>query len=139
MSTWRIKRTSPKQKVEKCITGALKPWTSSLKASSCITNLCSGQRSVESIWRLQQFLNLPQHQKTWVADFQGHDLRVHYKFYKMQTDAVNLAKVTKLLHMVDSGNFEDTYSKDFDTIKPELEDSELDESARFARFENLPH
>ena len=26
-----------------------------------------------------QFLNLPQHQKTWVVDFLGHDLKVHNK------------------------------------------------------------
>ena len=58
-----------------------------------------------------QFLNLPQHQRTWVADFLGHDLRVHDKYYRMHTDAVNLAKVTKLLYMVDSGKLEDAYSK----------------------------
>ena len=38
-----------------------------------------------------QFLNLPQHQRTWVADFLGHDLWVH----------------DKLLYMVDSGKLED--------------------------------
>ena len=75
-----------------------------------------------------QFLNLPQHQRTWVADFLGHDLRVDDKYYRMHTDAVNLAKVTKLLYMVDSGKLEQAYSKDLDTIQPTLEDGELDDS-----------
>ena len=81
-----------------------------------------------------QFLNLPQHQRTWVADFLGHDLRVH-EFYRMHTDAINLAKVTKLLYVVDSGKLEDAYSKDLDTIQPTLEDGELDDSISFVVFE----
>ena len=76
---------------------------------------------------------------TWVADYLGHDLRVHDKYYKLQTDAVNLAKVTKLFYMVDSDKLENAYSKDLDTIQPTLEDSELDDSVRFARCENLTH
>ena len=84
-----------------------------------------------------QFLNLPQHQRTWVADFLGHGLRVHDKYYRMHTDAVNLAKVTKLLYMVDSGKLEDAYSKDLDTIQPTLDDGELDDSVTFLVFENI--
>ena len=84
-----------------------------------------------------QFLNLPQHQRTWVADFLGHDLRVHDKYYRMHTDAVNLAKVTKLLYMVDSGKLEDAYSRDLDTIQPTLDDGELDDSVSFLVFENI--
>ena len=84
-----------------------------------------------------QFLNLPQHQRTWVADFLGHDLRVHDKFYRMRTDAVNLAKVTKLLYMVDSGKLEDAYSKDLGTIQPTLDDGGRDDSVSFVVFENI--
>ena len=50
-----------------------------------------------------QFLNLPQHQRTRVAEFLGQDLRVHGKYYRMHTDAVKQAKVSKLFYMVDSG------------------------------------
>ena len=84
-----------------------------------------------------QFLNLPQHQRTWVADFLGHELRVHDNYYRMHTDAVNLAKVTKMLYMVDSGKPEDSYSKDLDTIQPTLDDGELDDSVSFLVFENI--
>ena len=52
----------------------------------------------------------------------------------MHTDAVNLAKVTKLLYMVDSGKLEDAYSKDLDTFQPTLEDGD---SVSFVVFENI--
>ena len=71
----------------------------------------------------------------WVADFLGHDLRVHDKYYRLHTDAVNLAKVTKLMFMVDSGKREDAYSKDLDTIQPTLEDGKGDDSVSFVVFE----
>ena len=78
---------------------------------------------------------------TWVGDYLGHDLRVHDKYYKLQIDAVNLAKVTKLFYMFDSDKLENAYSKDLDTIQPTLEDSELDDRVRFARcvVKNLTH
>ena len=85
----------------------------------------------------EQILNLLQHQRTWVADFVGHDLRVHHKYYRMHTDAVNLAKITKLLYMVDSCKLEDAYSKDLDTIQPKLEDGEINDSVSFVVFENI--
>ena len=84
-----------------------------------------------------QFLNLPQHQRTWVADFLDHDLRVHVKYYRMHTDAVNLAKVINLLYMVDSGKLEDAYSKDLDTIQPTL-DGELVDSVNFVVEKKMP-
>ena len=55
----------------------------------------------------------------------------------MHTDAVKLAKVTKLLYMVDSGKLEEAYSKDFDTIQPTLDDGELDDSVSFLVFEKI--
>ena len=83
------------------------------------------------------FLNLPQHQRTWVANFPGHDLRIHDTYYRMHTDAVNLAKVTKLLYMVDSGKLEVAYSKELDTTQPTLDDGEFDGPVSLAVFENL--
>ena len=84
-----------------------------------------------------QFLNLPQYHRTWVADFLGHNLRVHDKYYRLHTDAEYIAKITKLLYMVDSGKLEDAYSKDLDSIQPTLEDNELDNSVGFTVFDAL--
>ena len=83
-----------------------------------------------------QFLNSPQHQMTWVADFLGHYLRFHDKYYGLHTDAVNLAKVTKLLYMVDSGKLEDAHSKDLDASQRTLEDGDLDDPFSLGFWEN---
>ena len=82
-----------------------------------------------------QFLNLPQQQKAWVAHFLGHDLRVSDQYYRIHTDAVYLAKVTKLLYMVHSGKLEHAYSKEVDAIQPTLVDGELDDSVSFTVFD----
>ena len=74
-----------------------------------------------------QFLDLPQNQRVWVADFLGHDLNVHDKYYRMHTDAVNLAKMTKLLYIADKGKVKDAYLENLDTLQPTLN---LDDSVR---------
>ena len=52
----------------------------------------------------------------------------------MHTDAVNLAKVSKLLYMVIGDKLEDAYSKDFGAFQPTLEDGELHDFVSFAIF-----
>ena len=67
-----------------------------------------------------QSIDLPQNQRVWVADFQGHDLNVHDKYYRMHTDAVNLAKMTKLFYIADKGTVKDAYIENLDTLQPTL-------------------
>ncbi|KAL1448131.1 hypothetical protein WDU94_000019 [Cyamophila willieti] len=50
-----------------------------------------------------QLLNLKENEMDWVARHLGHDIFVHRKFYRLQDDAVELAKVAKLLLMIDQG------------------------------------
>ena len=76
-----------------------------------------------------QFLDLPQNQRVWVADFLGHDLNVHDKYYRMHTDAVNLAKMTKLLYIADKRKVKDAYLENLDTLQPTLN---LDDSVRIS-------
>ena len=76
-----------------------------------------------------QFLDLPQNQRVWVADFLGHDLNVHDKYYRMHTDAVNLAKMTKLLYIADKCKVKDAYPENLDTLQPTLN---LDDSVRIS-------
>ena len=76
-----------------------------------------------------QFLDLPQNQRVWVADFLGHDLNVHDKYYRMHTDAVYLAKMTKLLYIADKGKVKDAYLENLDTLQPTLN---LDDSVRIS-------
>ena len=76
-----------------------------------------------------QFLDLPQNQRVWVADFLGHDLNVHDKYYRMHTDAVNLAKITKLLYIADKGKVKDANLENLDTLQPTLN---IDDSVRIS-------
>ena len=76
-----------------------------------------------------QFLNLPQNQRVWVADFLGHDPNVHDKYYRMHTDAVNLAKMTEILHIADKGKVKGAYLEKLDTLQPTLN---FDDSARIS-------
>ena len=64
-----------------------------------------------------------------MADFLGHDLNVHDKYYRMHTDAVNLAKMTKLLYIADKSKVKDAYLENLDTLQPTLK---LDDSVRIS-------
>ena len=76
-----------------------------------------------------QVLDLPQNQRVWVADFLGHDLNVHHKYYRMHTDAANLAKMTILLYNADKGKVKDAYLENLGTLQPTLN---LDDSVRIS-------
>ena len=76
-----------------------------------------------------QFLDLQQNQRVWVAGFLGHDLNVHDKYYRMHTDAVNLAKITKLLYIAIKGKVKDAYLENLETLQPTLN---LEDSVRIS-------
>ena len=76
-----------------------------------------------------QFLDLPRTRRVLVANFLGHDLNVHDKYYRMHTDAVNLAKMTKLLYSEDKGKVKDAYLENLDTLQPTLN---FDDSVRIS-------
>ena len=48
-----------------------------------------------------QMMELPKHQKAWVAEHLGHSLEIHGKFYRMPLDSVETAKITKLMYLID--------------------------------------
>jgi len=52
---------------------------------------------------LAQILNLKDNSQDILATFQGHDIRVDREFYRLPTDALQLAKVSKLLHYINKG------------------------------------
>jgi hypothetical protein len=50
-----------------------------------------------------QVLDLPEYQKEWIARFLGHSLKVHYDFYRLDPLVVNVAKMSKVMLLVDQG------------------------------------
>lgn len=63
---------------------------------------------------LAQVLNMSENSQDILATFQGHDIRVHREFYRLPEGALQIAKVTKLLHCINSGTICDYQGKDFD-------------------------
>ena len=62
-------------------------------------------------------LNLSENSQDVLGTFQGHDIRVHWAFYRLPESALQVAKVTKLLHCVNNGTIAQYKGKDFEDIE----------------------
>lgn len=65
---------------------------------------------------LAQVLNLSETSQDILATFQGHNIRVHREFYRLPESALQVAKVSKLLHSINNGTIEKYRGMDFDAI-----------------------
>lgn len=63
-----------------------------------------------------QVFNLTENQTDWLARHLGHDIRVHKDFYRLHDNAVELAKVSRLLIAVDRGQAEKFAGKALEDI-----------------------
>ena len=77
---------------------------------------------------MSQVLNLKDHELDVLADFLGHDVRVHRHFYRLPEDTIQLAKVSKLLIELESGNIAKHKGKTLDEIQIQ-EDEEIEVEA----------
>ncbi|XP_043978900.1 uncharacterized protein LOC122834482 isoform X2 [Gambusia affinis] len=69
---------------------------------------------------LSQVLNLKNNEIDQVADFLGHDIRVHREFYRLPVPTTQLAKISKLLLSMEKGHVSTLQGKSLDDI--EIED-----------------
>ncbi|XP_034056095.1 uncharacterized protein LOC117535690 isoform X1 [Gymnodraco acuticeps] len=69
---------------------------------------------------LSQVLNLKNNELDQVADFLGHDIRVHQDFYRLPVPTTQLAKISKLLLSMEKGQLSSIQGKSLDEI--EIED-----------------
>ena len=86
--------------------------------------LISSTNLRKHISTVSQILNLQEHELDSVADFLGHDIRVHRQFYRLSEDTMQLAKVSKLLIQMESGNLAKHKNKTLDEIQCD-EDEEV--------------
>ncbi|XP_070411621.1 uncharacterized protein [Nothobranchius furzeri] len=104
------------------------------RAQDCLrlySNQCGAQRPDllrstqlrKHVATLSQVLNLKNHELDQVADFLGHDIRVHREYYRLPEATTQLAKISKLLIALDKGALSDLQGKTLEEI--EIED-ELD-------------
>ncbi|XP_034747424.1 uncharacterized protein LOC117956459 isoform X1 [Etheostoma cragini] len=69
---------------------------------------------------LSQVLHLKTNELEQVADFLGHDIRVHPDFYRLPVPTTHLAKISKLLLSMEKGNLSSMQGRSLDEI--EIED-----------------
>ncbi|KAI3355954.1 hypothetical protein L3Q82_004240 [Scortum barcoo] len=70
---------------------------------------------------LSQVLNLKNHELDQVADFLGHDIRVHREYYRLPEATTQLAKISKLLLAMEKGSLTNLQGKTLEEI--EIEDT----------------
>ncbi|XP_076587412.1 uncharacterized protein LOC143321144 isoform X2 [Chaetodon auriga] len=76
-----------------------------------------------------QILNLKNNELDQLANFLGHDIRVHRDFYRLPEATIEVAKITKILLAMERGNLAEFQGKSLDEIEIEDElDPEMDES-----------
>ena len=63
-----------------------------------------------------QVLSLSENSQDILANFLGHDIRVHHSFYRLPDNLLEAAKVTKVLHAINEGEIAKWKDKDFDEI-----------------------
>jgi hypothetical protein len=63
-----------------------------------------------------QVLGLSETSQDILAQFMGHDLRIHRDFYMLPQSILEIAKVAKVLHALNSGTIFAVAGKDFDDV-----------------------
>lgn len=65
-----------------------------------------------------QLLALKDNEMDVVADFLGHDIRVHRQFYRLPEGTLQLAKVSKIFMALERGDLQKFHGKSLDEIEP---------------------
>lgn len=68
---------------------------------------------------LSQILNLKNHELDQLADFLGHDIRVHRDFYRLPEATIEMAKISKVLLAMEDGSLARFQGKSHDEIEIE--------------------
>ncbi|KAI4802232.1 hypothetical protein KUCAC02_020084, partial [Chaenocephalus aceratus] len=83
---------------------------------------------------LSQILNLKNNELDQLANFLGHDIRVHRDFYRLPEATIEIAKISKILLAMEKGSLAAYQGKSLDEI--EIED-ELEPDLEEFQGENI--
>ncbi|KAL7385829.1 hypothetical protein ABVT39_000841 [Epinephelus coioides] len=72
---------------------------------------------------LSQVLNLSNTELDQLADFLGHDIRVHRQFYRLPEGTLQLAKISKVLMALEQGRLSEFKGKTLDDISIDPEEN----------------
>jgi hypothetical protein len=90
------------------------------------------------IGTISQVLNLKENELELLAQFMGHNIKVHREFYRLPSDILQTAKVAKLLMAMDSGQHQQLTGQCLDDIQLDLDEGiegEYSVTAYFKLFE----
>ncbi len=101
--------------------------TSYYKGTDCIRKVAhqcgakhpktlSSTKLRKHIATLSKVLNLTDTELDQLADFMGHDIRVHRKFYRLPEGTLQLAKISKVLMALEQGRVSEFKGKNLDEI-----------------------
>ncbi|XP_062385759.1 uncharacterized protein LOC134072896 isoform X1 [Sardina pilchardus] len=76
----------------------------------------------KQIATISQVMNLKDNELDQLADFLGHDIRVHIEYYRLPQSTIQLAKISKLLMAMEKGSVKDIQGKSLDGIGDDTED-----------------
>ncbi|XP_062599195.1 uncharacterized protein LOC134260661 [Saccostrea cucullata] len=106
----------------------------SLKCGAKCPNLLTSTRLRKHLATICQILELSESNQDMLAKFMGHDIRIHREFYRLPDSTLELAKVAKVLHLINTGGIAKYKNKDFDeiefdyTAEVEIQEDEVDEN-----------
>ena len=61
-------------------------------------------------------VNLKENELDLLAQFMGHDIRIHHEFYHLPSDVLQTAKVAKILWAMENGQLQQLTGKSLDEI-----------------------
>lgn len=71
---------------------------------------------------LSQILNLKDHELDTLAQFLGHDIRVHRKFYRLPNDVVQTSQIAKIFMLMETGELAKHKGKTLDELMVDVMD-----------------
>lgn len=90
-----------------CVSANVKEVQGYLKEPKAITST----KLRKYVATVSQTAALTEQDVDWLAKHLGHEIRVHREFYRLHESSIELAKVSKLLLAVDSGNIKNMAGK----------------------------
>lgn len=82
-----------------------------------------------------QVMALPKYQLNWVAEHLGHSREVHDKYYKQSLDSVEIAKISKLMFLVDHCKMNAVQGMNLDNVDTFLENDDIFKSVNPSDYE----
>lgn len=71
---------------------------------------------------MSQVLNLEENESDQLADFLGHDIRIHWQYYRLPQGTLQLARMSKVLLAKERGTVSQYKGMTLDDIESDPED-----------------